>query len=262
MKTNRPGPSGETIDTPQHRALGSASRAAILQLVRAADAGLTSADIAGQTGLHQSTVRAHLDRLVEAGLLMKARASGGAPGRPAWRYRSAASEPAPAPYRALAGALLEHLATTGGGTPAAHQAGRVWGRQLPVAAGEHTTPVEATLGVLHQLGFDPRRHSDTSGHGDDAGGDGVVSEPGDGGGDVEEVEIHLYACPFLELVGQHPDVMCGLHAGMLRGVLDATGAPDAHAVLEPFAAPTACVARLRTPSRPAGRPSRPGGRRP
>ena len=35
METLRPGPSGETIDTPRHRALGSASRTAILRLVRA-----------------------------------------------------------------------------------------------------------------------------------------------------------------------------------------------------------------------------------
>ncbi|MEU0557290.1 helix-turn-helix domain-containing protein, partial [Dactylosporangium sp. NPDC006015] len=87
METPSVGPSGETIDTPQHRALGSASRVSILQLVRAAGGGLTAADVVAETGLHLSTVRAHLDRLAETGLLVKARASGGQPGRPAWRYR-------------------------------------------------------------------------------------------------------------------------------------------------------------------------------
>ena len=46
------------------------------------------------------------------------------------------------------------------------------------------------------------------------------------------------------------DVMSGgrLIAGMIRGVLHAAGTPDGEAVLAPFAAPTACVARLRVPA--------------
>jgi predicted ArsR family transcriptional regulator len=240
METVRTGPSGEAIDTPRHRALGSASRVAILRLVRAAGAGLTAGEVADRTGLHFSTVRAHLDRLVEAGLLVKARPSGGAPGRPAWRYRVAAPEPAPAPYRALAAALLEHLATTGGGGRAAVRAGQAWGRRLAVESAPSgpveatpSGPVEAALAVLGRLGFDPHR------------------EPGPAHN--AEVEVHLRSCPFLELVGQQPDVMCALHAGMISGALHAAAAPDAEAVLEPFAAPNACVARLRIPGPPAAR---------
>ncbi|MEV6926648.1 helix-turn-helix domain-containing protein [Dactylosporangium sp. NPDC051485] len=233
MKTSRPGPSGETIDTPQHRALGSVSRVGILRLVRAADTGLTGAEVVERTGLHPSTVRAHLERLVEAGLLVKARASDGAPGRPAWRYRGAAPEPAPAPYRALAAALLDHLADTGGGTPAAAAAGQAWGRRLAATASPGE-PVATAVDVLTQLGFDPQP----------APHPGDAAPPGDAA-----VEVHLRTCPFLDLVGQHPDVMCGLHAGMIRGVLHAAGAPDGQAVLEPFAAPDACVVRLRVPDR-------------
>ena len=44
METPRIGPTGETIDTPRHRALGSSSRVTILRLVRDAAAGLTAAD--------------------------------------------------------------------------------------------------------------------------------------------------------------------------------------------------------------------------
>jgi predicted ArsR family transcriptional regulator len=236
----RPGPSGETIDTPRHRALGSATRTAILRLVRDAATGLTATDVVEATAMHPSTVRVHLDRLVEAGLLVKARASGGMPGRPAWRYRAAATEPAPAPYRALAAALLDHLATTGGGTTAAVTAGEAWGRRLAATA-EPADPVTIAVGVLRQLGFDPRLAP--------VAGPRAADE-------VDEVEVHLHTCPFLELVGPQPDVMCALHAGMLRGVLHATGAADGQAGLEPFAAPTACVARLRVPAPPAegGRP--------
>jgi predicted ArsR family transcriptional regulator len=216
---------------------------AILRLVRAADAGLTAGDIADRTGLHFSTVRAHLDRLVEAGLLVKARASDGAPGRPAWRYRAAAAEPAPAPYRALAAALLDHLATAGGGTAAAVRAGQAWGRRLATTGGEPAGPVEVAVAVLDRLGFDPQRRPGptTTGYGD--------AKPGPVDG---EVEVHLLTCPFLDLVGQQPDVMCALHAGLIRGALHGAGVPDAEAVLEPFAAPNACVARLRVPASGTG----------
>jgi predicted ArsR family transcriptional regulator len=230
------GPSGETIDTPRHRALGSASRVTILRLIRASDSGLTGADVVEHTGLHPSTVRAHLERLVEARLLVRARANGGTPGRPAWRYQAATPDPAPAPYRPLAAALLEHLATTGGGTVAAREAGQAWGRRLATTAtpGE---PVRATLDVLRHLGFDPHAIPTTD-----------APEPGTDGAGAGEVEVHLHVCPFLELVGQHPDVMCALHAGMVSGVLHAAGAADGQAVLEPFAAPTACVVRIQAPT--------------
>lgn len=227
------GPRGETIDTPQHRALGSDSRAAILGLVRAAAGGLTAADVAAQTGQHQSTTRAHLDRLVDAGLLVRARASGGLPGRPAWRYTATAADPAPAPYRALAAALLEHLPSgRGDARHAANRVGRDWGRQLAKSVPPQDDAVDAVTAVLDGLGFSPRRQS---------------AELSTG-----TVEVHLYTCPFLELVGQNPDAMCGLHAGVVRGVLEHHGAASDAAVLEPFGAPGACVVRV--PAPPATRP--------
>jgi hypothetical protein len=83
---------------------------------------------AERTGLHLSTVRAHRDRLVEAGLLVKARANDGAPADPP----GGVGPPHLGPPRPLAAALLDHLATAGGGTPAAVAAGQAWGRRLAV----------------------------------------------------------------------------------------------------------------------------------
>ncbi|GAB1640814.1 helix-turn-helix transcriptional regulator [Krasilnikovia sp. MM14-A1259] len=225
METQRKGPDGETINTHRYRALGSDSRVEILGLVRAASGGLTAADVAAHTGQHLSTTRTHLDRLVDAGLLVKARASGGAPGRPAWRYRATAADPAPAPYRSLAAALLDHLPAASGGDvrEAAARVGQDWGRQLATAGPPQPGPVEAVTAVLGGLGFDPDR------------------APGQPQG---AVELHLRTCPFLELVGQNPDAMCGLHLGVVRGVLAHHGVGADDAVLEPFGAAHACVVRL------------------
>lgn len=291
MKTSRTGPVGETIDTPRHRALATASRVAILKIVRGTDGGMNTAEVAERTGLHLSTARAHLDRLVEAGLLVKARASGGQPGRPAWRYRATADEtPAPAPYRSLAAALLEHLGGADGDVRAvAGRIGRTWGRHLAAATERSDDPVKAVLTVLSGLGFNPRlAEPGTTAPGAagtgaaEAGAAGTsTTEPsattagattasettasttttGAAGQPVAAVqpvaaaqagtpeqpiaaEVHLHTCPFLELVGRNPDAMCGLHVGVIRGVMEYAGAPNGNAVLEPFGAPTACVVRL------------------
>ncbi|WP_430782952.1 helix-turn-helix transcriptional regulator [Actinoplanes sp. G11-F43] len=217
------------MGTPQHRALGSASRATIMRMVRAERGGLTAAEVAAETGQHLSTTRAHLDRLVAAGLLVKARASGGMPGRPAWRFRAAATDPAPAPYRALAMALLEDLQS--GDRDGAARVGRDWGRRLAV----HTTaadPADAVTDVLDGLGFAAVR---------------------DRSAPHAPERVLLRTCPFLDLVGRNPDAMCGLHAGMVRGVLDQRGADSEGTVLEPFGTSTACVVHLPPTLRPAGR---------
>ncbi len=246
MARRQHGPSGNTNQTPQHRALGSESRAAILHLVQSAEGALTAADVVAGVGLHPSTVRAHLEQLVEAGLLMKARASDGAPGRPAWRYRAAAPEPAPGPYRTLAAALVDHLAT--GGVRLATQAGQEWGERLAAATAGHGGPVGAVMEALHSLGFDPKRHDNagTAGNAASAGGTGSLATTGKAA-TLAEIDIHLHTCPFLDLVRDQPDVMCALHAGMIRGIVRAGGAPRGQAVLEPFATPDACVVRLRLP---------------
>ncbi|KKK01520.1 transcriptional regulator [Micromonospora sp. HK10] len=241
METLRTGPVGETIDPHRHRALGTESRVSILGIVRAAEGGVTIAEVGERTGLHPSTARAHLDRLVGAGLLVKARASGGQPGRPAWRYRLAAGNeaPAPAPYRALAAALLDHLSRRTGGDVRAEatRAGQDWGRHLAAATPPGADPLDTLFEVLRSLGFSPRLH-----------------HSGDG-----RTEIHLHTCPFLELVKRNPDAICNLHVGVVRGALEHAGAPPAGAVVEPFGAPDACVVRLALPEpAPARGRRRPG----
>lgn len=236
MNKPAPGPSSEVPDTTRHRALSAASRVRILDLIRRAEDGLTAPQVVEVTGLHSSTVRAHLEQLTESGLLARDRRSDGTPGRPAWRYHTSSAEPAPrhradAPLRGLAGALVAHLARDAEDPHAAGvRAGRDWGRSL---AAPHTaarsrkqpTPADGVVRVLDQLGFSPRVDPQPSRHG---------------------VHIALRSCPFLDLALAHPDVVCGLHEGLIGGVLGAFGGSAADAGLEPFALPGACLVRVRT----------------
>jgi predicted ArsR family transcriptional regulator len=193
-------------------------RSDILEIVRAADTGLTTHEVAAKIGLPVSTARSHLDGLVHAGLLVKARASRGLPLRPPWRYRAAAADPAPTTYRLLLAAVLDDFGATGEDTrSAAARIGERWGRHLAAANTSDGGATSAVLAVLEAL-----------------------ERPG------PPAEVHLRTCPYLQLVKKHPDAMCGMHAGIVRGVLQQYGADDDTALLEPFAAPGACVVRFPT----------------
>lgn len=228
VETRRVGPVRETVDTPQHRALASVTRALILQLVRRSPQGLTAAEVASATGRHLTTVRDHLDRLTETGLLVRERSSDGTPGRPAWRFRSVPSQEtarAAGPYRDLAAALVDHIARTAPDPGTAGAAvGRAWGRKLVAETGSGMQPAaERLIAVLDRLGFAPR-----------------VAGRGEDGPSI----LYLHVCPFLDLVDASADLVCGLHLGVLRGALDAAGASDTDISLDPFGAPSACVVRL------------------
>jgi predicted ArsR family transcriptional regulator len=245
------GPVGEVADTTRYRALSATSRVRMLHLVGQAGTGMTVAEVAAATGLHPSTVRAHLEQLAGSGLLTRHRQPDGSPGRPAWRYQAVERPGARAdrPYRDLAAALIGHLARAEDDPHAAGvRAGRDWGRALAAPLGR-TAPVDGLVRVLDRLGFTP---------------DVVDRE------DAGAAVVYLRSCPFLELAQASPDVVCGVHLGVIGGALGAMGGSAADTTLEPFAVPGACVIRVRTAdggaaraeSSPADSGDVPGGARP
>jgi predicted ArsR family transcriptional regulator len=55
--------------------------------------------------------------------------------------------------------------------------------------------------------------------------------------------VKLCRCPLLEAAHEHPEVVCGVHLGVVRGALEVLGAdPDQteHTTLQPFSEPGAC----------------------
>lgn len=241
MVTRGPRAADETLATARHRALSAASRVRILELVRSSG-GMTAAQVAEETGMHPSTVRAHLEQLAESGLLSRHRHGDGSPGRPAWRYQATvevdavAGPPADRPYHDLAAALIAHLARDADDPHAAGvRAGRDWGRSLAAPLGR-VEPIDGVRRVLDGLGFDPR----------------IAERPEPG-----SAVLQLRACPFLDLALRSPDVVCGLHQGVIAGALGALGASTAGTELEPFAAPGACIVRVRTRARASGAEPKP-----
>lgn len=210
-----------------HGALAAGARRRLLAVLE--DRGpLDAHALAGELGLHVSTVRSHLEVLRQAGLVTARPLPRPTAGRPRTVY--AAVSRAGTGYPALTAVLAAHL----GATPQARQvraerAGVAWAAQLvpdpapaAVAAEEAARQVS---GLFAAMGFDPE-----------------LSEPTDG-----TRQIRLRACPFRAPARAHPEVVCSVHLGVLRGALARYGAPPATATLAPFVEPELCVARLAPP---------------
>jgi predicted ArsR family transcriptional regulator len=231
-------PDAATIDQLTHRVLAGRSRVRVLEYLRGRDEPVTAAEVADHVGLHANTVRLHLDQLADAGLVMSEREPRRGPGRPRLLYSAAAARPAPPVepaedgYRVLAGVLAGRLEEISA-RPAddAVAAGRAWARTLAAAAAPAPSTTgeaaERLIAALDELGFAPARP---------AGADGP---------------IELHRCPFHQVATQHSAVVCGVHLGLMQGLLDDlqallddVAAPLHATRLEPFVAPGLCLAHL------------------
>lgn len=200
-------------------------------------AGYTASELAAELGLHVTTIRFHLDRLV-AGDLVDSEFRTGQVGRPRkvyrFRPRHVASAGSDEAYRALAELLAESWSSGGAAEAVSpEQAGERWVlRHADLLRGDATpatTPgawigkVGRTVDLLGRWGYTPElRTSD----------DGRIAE------------LTLLDCPFLPLAETNTDVVCGVHRGLLRGAMKAVGEPDTEVSLHPFVGPGRCLATL------------------
>lgn len=198
----------------------SASRAHILETLREEGSALSLAQLAEMTGLHPNTLRGHLDELVSAGTVRRTRAPVEGRGRPAWLYVADGPDPAPgSEYAGLAAALAIGLERTSvAPRAAAEAAGWEWGRDLAGQTPDETDSRRRVRLVLERLGFAPR--------------------------DDRQATVRLTRCPLLQTARAHPEVVCGVHLGIVQGVLAESGADPGTAALHPFAEPGACVLTL------------------
>ena len=191
------------------KALGDNTRYAIYLELARSPRPLATADVAGALGLHPNTVRPHLERMRDVGLLAVQGDTKGGVGRPQHLYSLAPDAPSlglePASFPILARMLLRVAASSGADAADAYEAGRDQGR----SDGERLRPrgcLSAVVAQLEAMGFDPALLID--------------SDPVAG---AEAVTIAFAHCPFRDLAEQRPDLLCSLHRGLVEGVVEATG---------------------------------------
>ncbi|MGV0834777.1 helix-turn-helix transcriptional regulator [Mycolicibacterium thermoresistibile] len=205
------------------------TRARVLALLQDAGDPMTAATIGVRLGLHANSIRFHLDALTTDGLVVRHREERASPGRPRVLYAAARSAPPVArrSYRLLAEVLTVLLIETlPDPAAAAERAGRSLAGSLrsgddPVPRPREQEALQTLVGTLDRIGFESR----------------VVDEP-------NSLRLEVSHCPFLEVAMAHHDVVCAVHLGLIRGILERVHAPVGAETLEPLVEPSRCIAHL------------------
>lgn len=224
-------------------------------MVREHDGVADAVELANQINLHVTTVRFHLNALCDDGLLVRTRVNLPGAGRPRTGYAAVQDR---LDYRILVEVLADGLGqTVETRARRAQRAGKKWAARLMApkdvggdspgasSAGTDDPLDRAALratDVFTRMGFDPEL--------------APAAEPTPPGAaassTTRERLIRLHACPVRELARSHPEVGCGVHLGLLQGLIaDPAGAggastarPPISAHLEPLVEPEMCLARL------------------
>jgi predicted ArsR family transcriptional regulator len=188
-----------------HKALADDTRYRLYRYLRLSGRAVPVRELATRLGLHANTIRPHLRRLVEAGLVAsETRRGPSAVGRPQTVYTALPlGDREGRDYRLLAD-ILANLTTGAKARAGAETLAREWGdylstRHAPPPGARRPGPNLAGLReALSDAGFDPRfrRHGNRS------------------------VEIALRNCPFRDLIDEHRDLVCTIHRGLLEGMLE------------------------------------------
>ena len=208
-------------------ALADPARRALYRFVAASANPVSRDQAAAGVGLPRHTVKFHLDRLVEEGLLeteyrrLTGRRGPGA-GRPSKLYRRSEREievSLPERHYDLAGRILaDAVETAAASVPAAREAvadaAVREGRRLATATGPAPRLAD-TARALGELGYEPR---------------------------MEGERVVLGNCPFHTLAKEHTALVCGMNLGLLEAMLEQWGTKGACAVLDP--APGRCCVTL------------------
>jgi predicted ArsR family transcriptional regulator len=182
-------------------ALAQPTRARLFALLSELRRPAPTEELAERVGLHPNGVRTHLERLREVGLVSR-QPERLARGRPRYSWIiSPDAQPGgdpPTAYAELARWLVRSLVSERARVEDVEETGRQIGRELALT--DAGVPGEQRMhDVLAALGFQPAR--------DPVAGDRLT--------------YRLRNCPYREAVRERQPLVCGLHRGITRGLLDA-----------------------------------------
>jgi predicted ArsR family transcriptional regulator len=197
------------MDLEVLKALGDETRYALYRELAGSTAPRSAGDLADALDLHANTVRLHLERLKDAGLVDVEVIHRGTVGRPQHRYSLAPGAPGlgfdPPAHVLLAGLLAALAETSGADATGARAAGRAWGRRSAERTSSRTC-LTALAQELDRLGFEPAVDPEAP----------VGPAPAGTG-----TRIEFLHCPFRELAEAYPELVCNLHRGICEGVAEA-----------------------------------------
>ncbi len=220
-------PDARSIDL--HKALADDTRYRLYRYIGLAGRPVSVREMSRRLQLHPNTLRPHLRRLEEAGLIAAESRRAATVGRPQTLYsinETRDAEPA-GEYRLLA-EMLAGLVRGRRQLDQARQLARQWGTWMvvqdsPKPGGRQ--PARRNLAALQEgmakAGFDPRFRRD---------GDGV--------------EITMRDCPFRDLAEDYRELVCTLHQGLVEGMTEGLKPSLTVSEFHPFVERGLCRARV------------------
>lgn len=218
-------------DLEVHKALADDTRYRLYRYLRLTGRPVSVREMSRRLSLHPNTIRPHLRRLEEAGLVSHQVGRAGGVGRPQTLFRAVeAAGDEGRDYRLLA-EMLCGLLRTSRDLERATSLAREWGGYLVSQGGPKpgvALPARRNLAVLQdalaRAGFDPRfRRSGST------------------------VEVSLRDCPFRELSDDYRDLVCSLHRGLVEGMVSGLKPALALREFKPFAERGVCRFRAGPP---------------
>ena len=208
-----------------HKALADDTRHRLYRYLRLSGRAVSVREMALRLSLHPNTLRPHLRRLEEAGLVNSETSRDATVGRPQALYTVVDRDDTEGrDYRLLAD-ILAGLLTGRRARERAQAQAREWGaflagRTIPRpgarrAAGPNLAMLQEALA---EAGFDPRFRRRSA----------------------RSVEISMRDCPFRDLLDEHRDLVCAVHQGLLEGVLGASRPALTLTSFQPLADRTTC----------------------
>ncbi|MDP9330841.1 MAG: helix-turn-helix domain-containing protein [Actinomycetota bacterium] len=203
-----------------HKALADDTRHRLYRYLQLSGRPVSVRELSVRLSLHPNTLRPHLRRLQDAGLVATESRKGERAGRPQTLYVALAREEREGrDYRLLADILTGLL----GGKrqqERARESAQEWGGYLvgkaapkPGARRRSGPDLAVLQEALAEAGFDPRFRRRSA----------------------KTVDITLRDCPFRDLLEEHRDLVCGIHRGLLEGMLASSRPAMALTRFEPTA---------------------------
>lgn len=210
-------PQAKAIDV--YKALADDTRYRLYRYVGLAGRPVSVREMSRRLALHPNTLRPHLRRLEEAGLLSREIRKSATVGRPQTLYSVRHTEGEEGrDYRLLA-EMLCGLVKGKQALERARDLARQWGSYMVAQGGPKPgvrLPARRNLAVLQEAmaraGFEPRFRREAN----------------------SAIEINLRDCPFRDLADDHRELVCTLHRGLVEGMLAGLNPPLSLREFKPF----------------------------
>jgi predicted ArsR family transcriptional regulator len=215
----------ETTPIEVHKALADDTRFRLYRYLRLSGRAVSVRELSARLSLHPNTLRPHLRRLEEVGLVSRESHRASTVGRPQTLYSVVEQDSTGERDFRLLSEILVGIVRGRKARESAEELAREWGAYLvardspkPGARPPAGRNLATLQDAMARAGFDPRFRRTSA----------------------RTVEVTMRDCPFRELLDDHRDLVCAIHRGLLDGMLGEIRPPMRMAEFSPTTEGSLC----------------------